>query len=542
MRNGRTDVNLIPMNDRQPCVWLEQNADKSPGKVFLIFPAEGLQLTYAAAFEAGRRHAAFMLEELGLVRGDNVALMLPNGSSWAKAWFGSMLGGLVDVGIHPDLSGLLLSHQLRAARVTAVFCEASTVRKIVDAVNASPADIRLKTLVISDTIDSGLLADACKLGFSMVSLAGAENQAPAVHVARDIQGLMSIRFTSGTTGPAKAATLTTSQVAVWADYMVQLMSFTGSDKLYAPYPLHHHLASIMGIAGALRAGGTCIVDRQFSASQFWNQCIKYEATLGLILDPVVNILLKTSPSPQDQAHAVRRFYIARPNKAFEARFNTKLQTAFAMTEASVLTYLEEGDEIESPQCVGRPNPHFAVRVFNEIDEDMPVGKKGEIVFRPRHPYTSMIAYFEDPANTMKACRNLWFHTGDVGSIDSEGYVYFYERMGDTIRRRGVNIPSFHIEEAALAFAGVAEAVAVAVPAEVGEFEVKLCILENSPNEVSPEALIRWMCKQLPREMVPRFLEVKKAFSRTITQKVIKRELREEGVTAQTLNTDQWLDK
>ena len=535
-------MQLIPMNDRQPGIWLERKAGQSPNQVFLIFPAEELQLTYASAFDAGLRHATFMRSELGLQRGDNVALMLPNGSRWAKAWFGCVLGGMVDVGIHPDLSGLLLAHQLRAARVKAVFCDAATARKVVDAVAAPASNAILKSMVISDSADTILLAAAKCAGIFVASLAAAEYQAPAAHAPRGIQDVMSIRFTSGTTGPAKAAVLTMSQVAVWADYMVQLMKFTAGDRVYAPYPLHHHLASIMGIVGALRAGGSCIVDRQFSASQFWNQCIKHGATLGLILDPVVNILLKTPPSPQDQAHKVRRLYIARPNKAFEKRFATKLQTAFALTEGSVLTYLEEGDEIDSPQCVGRPNPHFDVRVFNDIDEDVAVGEKGEVVFRPFHPFTSMSAYYEDPANTVKACRNLWFHTGDVGSIDAKGYVYFYERMGDTIRRRGVNIPSFHIEEAALAFPGVAEAVAVAVPAEVGEFEAKLCILEASPGAVSPEALIRWMCKQLPREMVPRFLEIKKAFSRTITQKVIKHELRAEGVTPESLVTDQWLDE
>ena len=534
-------MNLIPMHERQPGVWLEQHAANKPGQVFLVFAAEAIELTYAAALAAGLRYAAFMSGELGLARGDTIALMLPNGSHWAKAWMGSMLGGMVDVGIHPDLGGLLLAHQLRAAQVKAVFCDGATARKVVDAAGASPGALWVKKLVLVDPADATLVAQAGQLGIAVASLGDAESAAPMTHRPRDIQGLMSIRFTSGTTGPAKASTLTTSQVAVWADFLVQLLKFKGEDRLYAPYPLHHHLASIMGIAGALRAGGTCIVDRQFSASQFWNQCIRHEATLGLILDPVVNILLKAQPSTVDRAHQVRRFYVARPNKAFEHRFGARLQTAFAMTEASVLTYLEEDDDMDSPQCVGRPNPFFDVRVFNELDEDMPPGERGEIVFRPRHPYTSMITYFEDPANTMKACRNLWFHTGDAGSIDANGYVYFYERMGDTIRRRGVNIPSFHIEEAALAFPGVAEAAAVAVPAEVGEFEVKLCILESSPGAVSPEALIRWMGGQLPREMVPRFLEVKQSFSRTITQKVIKRELREEGVTAQTLVTDAWID-
>jgi crotonobetaine/carnitine-CoA ligase len=533
-------VNLIAMQDRQPGVWLERLAGATPGKPFLVFPTEdGAKLTYGAAFDLGLRYSAFMRGQLGLAPGDNVALMLPNSSRWVKAWFGCMLGGYVDVGIHHDLGGMMLAHQLRAARVKAVACDADTARNVIAAA-AQAKDLRLTVLAVPGPLDSALAAEAKRAGLVLVDLAQAERQAPATHTPRDIHGLMSIRFTSGTTGPSKAATLSTSQVAVWADYLVQMLEFTSTDRLYAPYPLHHHLASIMGVAGALRAGGLCIVDRQFSASRYWKTCVEHGATLALILDPVVNILLKTPPSPEDRQHKVRRFYIARPNRAFEERFGGKLQTAYALTEASVLTYMRRGEEVDSPQCVGRPGEHFDVRVVNELDEELPPGEKGEIVFRPRHPFTTMQSYYEDPANTLKACRNLWFHTGDLGSTDQKGNVYFYERLGDTIRRRGVNIPSFHIEEVALAYPGVAEAVAVGVPAEVGEFEVKLCILEAKPNAVSPEGLVRWLGKQLPREMVPRYLEVKDSFSRTITQKVIKRELKEEGITPRTLTTDQWL--
>jgi crotonobetaine/carnitine-CoA ligase len=353
---------------------------------------------------------------------------------------------------------------------------------------------------------------------------------------------MSIRFTSGTTGPAKAATLTMSQVAVWADYHRQLMQFGEQDRIYAPFPLHHHLASIMGVIGALIAGGCCIVDRQFSASRFWQTAIDYRATLGLILDPVVKMLLAKPASSLDRAHTIRRFYIARPNMDFERRFGARLQTAYALTEGSVLSYVPSDDRVEAANCVGYPNPHFDVRVVDSGDEQVPIGQQGEIVFRPLHPFVCMTSYFEDPASTMKALRNFWFHTGDLGSIDENGRLYFFERMGDTIRRRGVNIPSFHIEEIAAAYPGVRDAAAVGVPSDVGEFEIKLCIAEQSDGAVSIPDMVRWLTTQLPREMVPRFIEIKNEFDRTITQKIIKRTLKQEGITPNTVATDKWLSK
>ena len=379
-----------------------------------------------------------------------------------------------------------------------------------------------------------------RLGIAVHALNEAAVATPIEPVTRGPGDLMSIRFTSGTTGPAKAATLNMSQVCVWADYHRQLMHFSEQDRIYAPFPLHHHLASVMGVIGSLVAGGSCIVDRHFSASKFWQRAIDHRATLGLILDPVVKILLARPPSQLDRQHTIRRFYIARPNADFERRFGARLQTAYALTEGNVLSYVPTGEHITLPNCIGYANPHFDIRIVDDNDEPVEVGAQGEIIFRPLYPETCMTSYFGDPASTMKALRNFWFHTGDLGAMDAEGRMFFFERMGDTIRRRGVNIPSFHIEELALSYPGIKDAAAVGVPSDIGEFEVKLCIVEKADGEVSIPELIRWLSRKLPREMVPRFVEIKKDFERTITQKIIKRPLKAEGITPDTVATEQWI--
>ena len=402
-------------------------------------------MTYAEIADAAGRHAA-LLVDAGLSAGDRLAMMLPNGSEWAKAWFGTIAAGVADVGVHHELNGSMLAHQLRATKVKAVVCDQASLGRVVSTIEQVP-DLGLETAFLAGDIeDAALAASAKRLKLRLRYLGEAASMSPIPPVARTPQDLMSIRFTSGTTGPAKAATLTMSQVSVWADYLVQLLQFTPQDRIYAPFPLHHHLASVMGVMGALTAGGECIVDRHFSASRFWSTVIEYKATLGLILDPVVKMLLGRPASPDDRAHSIRRFYIARPNTEFEQRFATKLQTAYALTEGSVLSYVPIDEAVEASNCVGLPNPHFAIRVVDEQDEEVPVGEQGEVIFRPLHPELCMNSYFDNPEATMKALRNFWFHTGDLGSIGADGNLYFFERMGDTIRRKGVNIPSFHIEE------------------------------------------------------------------------------------------------
>jgi carnitine-CoA ligase len=539
--SSRATLCLLPLANRRIDLLIAKRAQEMPEKTFLSFPAEKCELTFFETAEAGRRYAGF-LTSAGLKTGDHLGLMLANGSEWLKVWFGTIAAGIVDVGIHHELSGTILAHQLRAAKVKAIVCDPNSLERVFATVEQSQG-LFLETILVAGNLEiADFVGRAARLKLTLWNLADAASAASISPVTRTPQDLMSIRFTSGTTGPAKAATLTMSQVSVWADYLVQLLQFKANDRIYAPFPLHHHLASIMGVIGALTAGGGCIVDRQFSASRFWATAIDYGATLGLILDPVVKMLLGRPPSPVDRKHSIRRFYIGRPNKDFEQRFGATIQTAYALTEGSVLSYVPIHETRDAPNCVGYPNPHFAIRVVNDQDEEIPTGEQGEIVFRPLHPEICMTSYFEDPAATMKALRNFWFHTGDLGSMDASGNLYFYERMGDTIRRKGVNIPSFHIEEIAAAFPGVREVAAVGIPSAVGEFEIKLCVAEDGDAKVSPEKLIRWMATQLPHEMVPRYVEIKKEFDRTITQKILKRSLRQEGITANTIATNAWLEK
>jgi crotonobetaine/carnitine-CoA ligase len=531
-------LELSSIAERRIDLMLDRRVKELPDKEFLAFPDEDLTLTYAELAGSSRNYSGF-LRSIGLERGDHLALMLPNSSDWVKVWFGAIGAGIVDVGIHNELGGALLQHQLRCANVKAAVCNQESLGRVLEAVEGANGLV-LRSLIVSGLPEAVLSEKAARLGITIHRLSDASASAPVAPIERNPRDLMSIRFTSGTTGPAKAATLSMSQVYVWADYHRQLMQFGEQDRIYAPFPLHHHLASVMGVIGALLAGGSCIVDRHFSASRFWQTAIDYRATLGLILDPVVQILLSRPASPLDRKHTIRRLYIGRPNPDFERRFGARLQTAYALTEGSVLSYVPSDERISLPNCVGYANPHFDIQVVNDMDEPVAAGEQGEILFRPRYPETCMTSYFDDPASTVKALRNYWFHTGDLGKLDEEGRLFFFERMGDTIRRRGVNIPSYHIEELALTYPGVKEAAAVGVPSEVGEFEVKLCIAEKADGAVAIPELTRWLATQLPREMVPRFIEIKKDFERTITQKIIKKALKAEGITANTVSTEQWL--
>ena len=175
----------------------------------------------------------------------------------------------------------------------------------------------------------------------------------------------------------------------------------------------------------------------------------------------------------------------------------------------------------------------ANRIVDGMDRPVPPGTSGEIVVRAKHPYILMEGYDGLPEATLAAFRNLWFHSGDRGHMDEEGFLFFHDRMKDAIRRRGENISSFEVEHIVNKHPDVAETAAIAVPAEVGEDEVKVAVVRNPGAALTEEALLRHCAAEMPYFMVPRFIEFRADLPRTPMQKVRKVVLREEGITAAT---------
>ena len=176
-----------------------------------------------------------------------------------------------------------------------------------------------------------------------------------------------------------------------------------------------------------------------------------------------------------------------------------------------------------------------MQVVDQNGEPLAAGQEGELVWRPRMPHLMFAGYFGDPVATVNAMRDLWFHPGDLVRFDEDGYLYLVGRIGDQIRRKGVNIPAESIEEVARHCPGVVEAAAIAVPSELGESEVKLCVLCVEPVP-SLQLLVEFLSQNLPRSMVPRFVEFRSELPRTDTHKIAKHLLRGEGLAGITPTT------
>lgn len=466
------------------------------------------------------------LRELGLRPGDRFGIMLPNRPEFVQTWFASLLGGTVDVAVNHGLRDELLAHQLRVASVRALLCDAESAAAVLEIAGDVPS---LEWIV---SVDGAASAAALPVhAFADVRAADPIEAAP-----RDPRDTASVRYTSGTTGPAKAVAMTHSRITVIATHFAWLMGYRDDDRLYVCFPLHHGLASTLGVISTLISGGTLVLDEKFSASRFWDRVRETDATLGHLIHPLTTLVLAQEPQPDDgRGHRCRHLWGGPDSEAFEERFGTRLVFFYGQSEGNAIAFMPPGERPREGSA-GLVSELFDVQIVDEDDFPVPTGEVGQIVWRPLEPHLMTPGYLGDPAATVAAWQGLWHHSGDLGRLDEDGYLYVVGRTGDQIRRKGVNIAAEDIEAVANAHAAVLESAAVAVPSAVGESEIKLAVVPRGP-EFDVGEFADFLRAQLPSEMWPRYVDVLDDLPRSTTSKPSKARIREQGVGPETVDLE-----
>jgi crotonobetaine/carnitine-CoA ligase len=165
--------------------------------------------------------------------------------------------------------------------------------------------------------------------------------------------------------------------------------------------------------------------------------------------------------------------------------------------------------------------------------ECPTGTAGEVIVRPCKPHVMFSGYYRQPEATLKAFEDLWFHTGDVGRFDEDGFFFFVDRKKDYMRRRGENISSYELENAFRKHPAIEDLAAHAVLSDMSEDDVKVTVVLKPGASVTEAELCRWSIDRLPFYAVPRFVEFRDDLPRNPLGRVLKYQLRDEGVTATT---------
>src|SRR5581483_8511700 len=248
------------------------------------------------------------------------------------------------------------------------------------------------------------------------------------------------------------------------------------DRILTAFPLFHTSGQVICLMAAMLADGSVCFEPQFSAGTFMARAVEEEATVACGVGFMGMAILATPPAETDSAHRLERAIwvpmAPQAQLAWEARFGTPvLQEAFGQTECFPISMLPATAE-RLRYTLGPPTAHYEIKLFEDEDNEVPVGQPGEICVRPTEPGVMYSGYWNQPEATVAAWRNLWYHTGDMARRDEQGRLIFVDRKKDAIRRRGENVSSLEREAAILKHRGVTAVACCALRSTVSEDEIK----------------------------------------------------------------------
>ena len=509
---------------------LASRAGWAPDNPALVF--EGRTWSYRDLDAAASRVGAGIMA-LGLRPGEVAATLMGNRPENLLAGFGGGRAGLVRTPVNTAYKGALLQHVLEHSEAAVLFTEAA-FNDALKTVEPPPPGLRL--IVYVDQIPPDPPRGVTAISWSDMLAAGAANPVFPEIAPHDVGA---IGYTSGTTGKSKGVVSPHLQAVVMARETAAAFGVSARDRMYTCMPLFHGMAQVTTCTTAIYAGACVVLSPRFSVTRFWDEVREAEATQFCCLGSIMHMLLSTRPSELDRAHRVERVFSApAPPEVlyrFEARYGVHVIEGYGQTEIKNVLYNPvAGRKIGS---MGKPTPSTIMEVHDEQGNVVGPGVVGEMVYRPKIANIMMKEYLKEPEKTLTGMRDLWWHTGDMASVDADGFFYYFDRKSDSLRRRGENISSQELEALVATYPGVKEAAAVAAPSDLGEDELLVVLEVDAPEALDRAALLAHCRNVMPKFMVPRYFRAMPVLPRTPTGKVQKVLLREQGVTSDTWDTD-----
>jgi crotonobetaine/carnitine-CoA ligase len=482
---------------------LARRVRDDPAGVFAFL--EGAPLAFGE-LDARANALAHWMRQIGLAPGAAVALMLRNSELALALLFAIAKARAVWVPINVQSRGENLGYIFNHAAPKLIIAEAALTATIA----ASGANLNGVQVCTTETVQH---------------VADSHGAAPAWNEAAPAADeTFAVMYTSGTTGRPKGVLVSHRMLRLSGEAVALVSAVRAGDVMFMWEPLYHIGGAQMIVLPLIRDVTLAMVEH-FSARRFWQQVRERRATHIHFLGGILQILLKQPPSALDRQHGARMAWgggcpreIWRP---FEERFGMQIRECYGMTEcASITTFNDNG----TVGAVGRPVPWFAVELTDAAGAPVAVGARGEIVVRTLLPGAITRGYLSNPEATARALRDGAFHTGDLGSLDAEGNMYFHGRMTDNVRVRGENVSALEVEQVAAKHPAVEDCAMVGVAADIGEQEIKLFIKLRAGALLDPAELSDWLAARLAPYQNPRYIVMVDQFERTASQRIMKHKL------------------
>jgi fatty-acyl-CoA synthase len=502
-------------------------------------------LTYRALAERANRYSRWALDQ-GLAQGDAVCLIMPNRPEYMAIWLGLTRVGAVVALLNTNLAGPSLAHGVNIAAPRHIIVATELMRRFTSALpDISGA---AKIWVHGDGCGEYPRMDCVLESYSGERLRRAERRTVT------IEDRALYIYTSGTTGAPKAANVSHARLMQWTHWFAGMLEARPSDRLYNCLPMYHSVGGVLATGAVLTAGGSAVIRKNFSASRFWNDILRWDCTLFQYIGELCRYLLHTEPNRFETEHHIRICCGngLRPDiwNGFKSRFRIpQILEFYAATEGNVSLFNVEG----KPGAIGRVPSYLTHRfaatlVQVDVETDEPVRKRGfcvpcapnqigeaigRLAMDPSNVGSRFEGYTHQEASEEKILRNVfepgdaWYRTGDLMQQDEQGYFYFVDRIGDTFRWKGENVATSEVAEAICEFPGIRQACVYGVAVPGTEGRAGMAILVTGA-ELDLAAFRAHLTNRLPDYAVPLFLRIRDEMEVTATFKYTKNVFRSQG--------------
>ena len=497
----------------------------------LVDVAGRQRYTYAELDAAVERLARALLAR-GIEKGDRVGIWAPNCSEWFVTQYATARVGAILVNINPAYRTHELEFVLRQAGIgtliSAVAFRTSDYRAMIEQVRPDIETLRDVVLIGEESWDE-LLAGAAAITADDVA-------ARAARLAFDDP--INIQYTSGTTGFPKGATLSHHNILNNGYFVGEAMSYTEVDRICVAVPFYHCFGMVMGNLGATSHGACVVIPAPGFDPAATLQAVQDERCTSLYGVPTMFIAELGLPdfATYDLSSLRTGCMAGSPcpvevmKRVITEMHMDEVTIAYGMTETSpVSTQTGKDDSLDRrTSTVGRVHPHVEVMIVDpETDLPVPRGVPGELCTRA---YSVMIGYWAEPEKTAEVLRNGWMHTGDLATMDEEGYLNIVGRIKDLVIRGGENVYPREIEEFLYRHPDIVDAQVIGVPDErYGEELMAWVRLREGTEPLTAEALRAFCEGKLAHYKIPRYVHTVDEFPMTVSGKVRKVEMRERSI-------------
>lgn len=507
---------------------IETQAQRHPARTAVVLGET--RLSYAQLNGAANQVANGLLA-LGIQPGDKVALSCPNLPYFPIIYYGILKAGAAVVPLNVLLKRREIAYHLADSEAKAYFCfEGSEQLPMGVEGHAGFADApgcEHLVMITANPAAPSPIEGVPTLGMLM------HPQPPVcAYVATDNADTAVILYTSGTTGQPKGAELTHDNMMINALVVARLLAYTAEDVNLIVLPLFHSFGQTVQMNAGLVAGSTLVFLPRFDAATVLGlmQQEKVTAFCGV---PTMYWALMQCPDAEkfdlekiaDQLRICVSGGAALPLevlKGFESRFRVPILEGYGLSETSPVACFNQLDQERKPGSIGTPIWGIEMKIVNADDQALPVGEPGEVVIRG---HNVMKGYYRRPDETAAVMHDAWFHTGDIGKVDDDGYFYIVDRSKDMIIRGGFNVYPREIEEVLMTHPAVSLAAVIGVPDDKSGEEIKAFVVLKADEATTEAELLAWGKEQMASYKYPRLVEIRASLPMNATGKILKRELR-----------------